>query len=65
MTIFTAKDGEVFHRGTWVPRCSAVALLAIYEREALDEADYYHNDAKRLAAELSGAMAQAYELEPA
>lgn len=65
MTIFTADKGEVFHRGIWLPRCSAVALLAIYEREAADDADYYQNDAKRLAAELRGAMAQAYELEPA
>lgn len=65
MTIFTADKGEVFHRGIWLPRCSAVALLAIYEREADDAADYYHNDARRLATELSAAMAQAYELEPA
>lgn len=63
--IFTAQRGEVFHRGVWVPRQSAEALLAIYQREAADLTDYLHNDAKRLGDELRCAMADAYESEPA
>lgn len=63
--IFSAHGGEVRHRGVWVPRCSAEALLAIYEREAADASDYFHNDAKALADELREAMAHAYESEMA
>jgi hypothetical protein len=60
MPIFTALHGEVQYRGTYLPRPSAEQLLAIFRKDA-KQPDYFQSDAKRLADELSAAMAEAYQ----
>jgi hypothetical protein len=52
---FYARDGEVYYRhGLWVPRESAERLLAIFRP---------HD--RKLADELSAAMAEAYRADVA